>query len=127
MSEHSDQDKATPAREQLTAFLAEHEAGGTDAENFRLFTSAMRAADETFQGAGGGGGTRHYIRDCLIPEMEKRRLVLYRHGDMEDGKVETVTDPCVRNGCGHFEDEHVLRYCTVADCDCRKFVGKQQR
>jgi hypothetical protein len=33
-------------------------------------------------------------------------------------------DPCIRNGCAHSKDDHVFRYCTVADCDCRKFVGK---
>jgi hypothetical protein len=41
--------------------------------------SAIRAADETFMsGQTGGGGTRHYVRDCLLPEFEERgfRLLL---------------------------------------------------
>lgn len=45
-----------------------------DADLLREFTSAMRAADETFQQT--GGGTRHYLRDCLWPEMQKRGLSL---------------------------------------------------
>lgn len=37
-----------------------------------------------------------------------------------------LDDPCIRKGCAHSQEEHALRYCTVADCDCRKFVGKQE-
>jgi hypothetical protein len=35
-------------------------------------TAAMREADETFQKV--GGSTRHYVRDCLLPILEKHNL-----------------------------------------------------
>jgi hypothetical protein len=34
-----------------------------------LLTQAMREADLKFETV--GGGTRHYVRDCLLPEIEK--------------------------------------------------------
>jgi hypothetical protein len=45
-----------------------------NSEVLRLLTSAMRAADESFEKE--GGGTRHYLRDCLWPEMQKRGLTI---------------------------------------------------
>ena len=47
-------------------------------------TAAMREADRAFEKV--GGSTRHHVRDCLLPELEKMGLVLCR---------ETVT-PWVR-------------------------------
>jgi len=48
-------------------------------------TAAMREADRAFEKF--GGSTRHHVRDCLLPELEKMGLVLCR---------ETVTPFCVQ-------------------------------
>ena len=37
-------------------------------------TSAVRRADETFEHV--GGSSRHWVRDCLFPELEKRGLTI---------------------------------------------------
>jgi hypothetical protein len=50
------------------------EIPGMDGELLREFTAAMRAADESFETE--GGGTRHYLRDCLWPEMQRRGLAV---------------------------------------------------
>ncbi len=38
------------------------------------FTAAMREADHTFERV--GGSTRHHVRDCLLPILEKQGLVI---------------------------------------------------
>lgn len=51
-------------------------------EIFRLFTKAMRAADVQFEsGKSGGGGTRHYLHDCLIPELQAVGLRVVREAE----------------------------------------------
>ena len=45
-------------------------------EIIRELTSAIRSADRTFETA--GGSTRHYVSDCLIPELQKRGLSICR-------------------------------------------------
>lgn len=45
-----------------------------EAERLRRLTAAMREADRTFQRV--GGSTRHHVRDCLLPVLEKHGLVL---------------------------------------------------
>lgn len=48
--------------------------GLTDGEFFRL-TRAVREADELFEsGKTGGGGTRHWLRDCFLPALEAHGL-----------------------------------------------------
>ena len=41
-------------------------------------TSAVRAADERFELE--GGSTRHWVRDCFVPELEMRKLEIIRNG-----------------------------------------------
>jgi hypothetical protein len=45
-----------------------------ETELIRRMTAAMREADETFERV--GGSTRHHVRDCLLPVLEKHRLRL---------------------------------------------------
>jgi hypothetical protein len=39
-------------------------------------TSAMRAADERFEKV--GGSSRHFVRECLLPELQARGLKIVR-------------------------------------------------
>lgn len=42
---------------------------------FPLLVSAVREADQLFESEKtGGGGTRHWLRDCLEPALESRGL-----------------------------------------------------
>lgn len=41
-------------------------------EIIRRFTAAMREADQAFEKV--GGSTRHYVRDCLLPILEKHDI-----------------------------------------------------
>lgn len=45
-------------------------------ELVQLLTEAMRAADQAFDRV--GGSTRHHVRDCLIPELERMGLGVVR-------------------------------------------------
>ncbi len=45
-----------------------------DKELVRRLTAAMREADESFEKI--GGGTRHRVRDCLLPVLESHGLKL---------------------------------------------------
>lgn len=45
-----------------------------DPELIRRMTAAMREADKTFERV--GGSTRHHVRDCLLPVLEKHGLEL---------------------------------------------------
>src|SRR5687768_4282169 len=47
----------------------------SDAELVRRMTAAMREADKTFERV--GGSTRHHVRDCLLPVLEKHGLELH--------------------------------------------------
>jgi hypothetical protein len=68
-----------------------------DADLLREFTAAMRAADECFERV--GGSTRHYVRDCLWPELQKRGLTLTREAAGEPEMltalrcIAAMTDP----------------------------------
>lgn len=63
-------------KDDVSGDYAQAEIPEIDPGLLREFTAAMRAADECFEKA--GGGTRHYLRDCLWPEMRKRGLTLNR-------------------------------------------------
>lgn len=43
-------------------------------ELVRRMTSAMRSADKAFESV--GGGTRHHVRECLLPILEEHGLRL---------------------------------------------------
>lgn len=43
---------------------------------FAELVTAIRKADRAFESE--GGGTRHYVRDCLIPELECAGLAVVR-------------------------------------------------
>ena len=49
----------------------EHEHGLTT-EQFNELVEAMREADLQHQEA--GGGTRHYLRECLFPALDRHGL-----------------------------------------------------
>ncbi len=53
-----------------------------DSATFDLLTQAVREADELFEsGKTGGGGTRHWLRDCFLPALEAHGLVVGRVRD----------------------------------------------
>jgi hypothetical protein len=61
---------------------AQGEAGRlSEGEAVSLLTEAMRAADQAFERV--GGSTRHHVRDCLIPELERRGLAVVRSARLE--------------------------------------------
>lgn len=46
-------------------------------EMFQRLTAATREADELFEsGMTGGGGTRHWLRDCFLPALELHGLTI---------------------------------------------------
>ena len=47
----------------------------TEAQTLRQMTLAMREADQHFERV--GGGTRHYLRDCLFPVLAKHGIGLH--------------------------------------------------
>lgn len=47
-----------------------------DPEIVTRLTAAMREADRDFEGPTGGGGTRHHVRDYLLPILEKHGLAI---------------------------------------------------
>lgn len=49
-------------------------AGWTEDDTVRALTAAMREADEAFDRV--GGSTRHHVRDCLLPVLEKRGIAV---------------------------------------------------
>jgi hypothetical protein len=56
---------------------AQGEAGRlSESETVSLLTEAMRAADQAFERV--GGSTRHHVRDCLMPELERMGLTIVR-------------------------------------------------
>ena len=42
-------------------------------------TAAVRAADLAFESS--GGSSRHYVRECLIPQLEAAGLVIVKSGN----------------------------------------------
>ena len=44
----------------------------TENEQVVQLTACMRIADDGYNGPLGGGSTRHYVRDWLLPVMEQR-------------------------------------------------------
>lgn len=67
---------ATEQRERVPAYVAleriRAEVARDQGEIIKRLTAAMREADETFETV--GGSTRHYVRDCLLPILEKHGL-----------------------------------------------------
>jgi len=61
-------------RDQLQTGAGSPMSEETEAELVRRMTAAMREADETFQRV--GGSTRHHVRDCLLPILQKHGLEL---------------------------------------------------
>lgn len=57
-----------------TRHTEKNEAPEIEVEFVRRMTAAMREADETFQRV--GGSTRHHVRECLLPILEKHGLRL---------------------------------------------------
>lgn len=56
---------------------AQGEAGRlNESEVASLLTEAMRAADQAFERI--GGSTRHHVRECLVPELERMGLTVVR-------------------------------------------------
>lgn len=45
-----------------------------DSAAFAVLTKAMREADELHQTE--GGGTRHYLRECFLPALERHGLAV---------------------------------------------------
>lgn len=46
-------------------------------EMFVRLTQATREADRLFEsGQTGGGGTRHWLRDCFLPALEAKGLTI---------------------------------------------------
>lgn len=43
-------------------------------ENHGRLTAAVREADLAFEGV--GGGTKHYVRECLLPALDKAGLIV---------------------------------------------------
>lgn len=55
--------------------MSEEHEHGLDDDAFARLVAAMRKADVLFEsGKTGGGGTRHYLRDCLLPALEAEGL-----------------------------------------------------
>lgn len=48
-----------------------------------VMTAIMREADKTFETV--GGSTRHYVRDVLLPLMEKKGLKIIKQGEAQAG------------------------------------------
>lgn len=70
---------------------------------FASLTAATREADEVFEsGATGGGGTRHWLRECFLPALEARGLQItglcpvcgheWSRHDPEDGECDAHSD-----------------------------------
>lgn len=54
---------------------AVEEESGRSGPVFDALTQAVREADELFEsGRTGGGGTRHWLRDCLLPALDAHGL-----------------------------------------------------
>ena len=47
-----------------------------DHSELTTITAAVRAADRHFERV--GGSSRHWIRDCFLPELERHGLVIRR-------------------------------------------------
>jgi hypothetical protein len=52
------------------------EAPWDEGEGLALLTRVVRTADQDFQSV--GGGTRHWVRDCLLPRLEQAGLTIAR-------------------------------------------------
>ena len=66
----------SPAIEQSGSSACSGAALEDDAELVRRMTAAMREADAVFERV--GGSTRHHVRDCLLPILEKHGLSLIK-------------------------------------------------
>lgn len=51
-------------------------------------TAAMREADVIFERV--GGGTRHYVRDCLLPMIEKHGVEVVLSAELQALRSATI-------------------------------------
>jgi hypothetical protein len=57
-------------------------------DTLRALTQAVREADELFEsGKTGGGGTRHWLRDCFLPHLEAHGLVIVPRETVEQARL----------------------------------------
>ena len=66
---------------------------------FRRLTLATREADELFEsGKTGGGGTRHWLRDCFLPALEEHGLVVTLAERRPEGPSTAPNPEAMRGG-----------------------------
>lgn len=64
------------------------------------FTRVMREADQAFETS--GGSTRHYVRECLFPLLERDGMIIVRKATLVamvaalKGTIPTLTDEVER-------------------------------
>jgi hypothetical protein len=67
--------KALAEAEHSALAAAQGEALSGD-ELVKVLTLALRTGDQAYEST--GGSTRHYVRECLLPVLERMRLTVVR-------------------------------------------------
>ena len=96
--------------EVLAAVQGEAQEQSEDSEVVNVVTEAMREADRIFEKV--GGSTRHHVRDCLLPILNRNGWIVVR-----DLVSEVVCE------CGHAVSAHGSvkpRRCITRGCGCKK-------
>lgn len=96
-----------------------------DMDLLEAVTRAVRLADEAFQKE--GGGSRHWVRYCFLPELEDAGLMIARKPPrrrITTPAEDEIVQACLDNG-GHFlTDPERPTFCTRCWFDSEHPEGK---